>query len=111
MREHGHVRPATASGLLLVSPSLPPCPALRCGFILRDIRRKEIIRESSECDERNGNGQTDRRDKADRKVGKPVCVKCSRLLAYTVGKYSRYGGSARRVPRRGQGVHGAAKGT
>lgn len=40
-----------------------------------------------------------------------VCVKCSRLLIYIVGKYSRYGGSARRVPRRGQGVHGAAKGT
>lgn len=29
----------------------------------------------------------------------------------TVGKHSRYGGSARRVPRRGQGVHGSAKGT
>jgi len=37
-------------------------------------------------------------------------VKCRGSLAYIVGKYSRYGGSARRVPRRGQGVHGAAKG-
>lgn len=38
-------------------------------------------------------------------------MKCERALFVTVGKYSRYGGSARRVPRRGQGVHGAAKGT